>query len=218
MVMVSPFTIMANLQSRCSVCEAFLTDWLSMPLSPNEPEILKWKTISRNAPEIARQLFRLYAKIPLPHRVYIEHMQERKVQDCFYTLGVKKLIKQRVDGEHLLRAIEAFSGREEIEILNTMLEDMCSVKKEIVREWIGHWVIQLWDALHNVHNEHRKLTSPSNVGAAHGMCIHRPKDGVVRMIPPSYRISSHSLLGISVRFPSVKEEEKLSEPYDPYGL
>jgi len=200
----------------CQVCEGFLTDWLQLPLAANEPAILRWKTIHDNAPQIARQLFRIYAKIPYSYRPYIMQAQTQKLRANIYSVGIRTLLNERADGEYLLQSIEIFVGKEELEFLKSMLEDICTVKKGVVRQWMGEWMIKLWENLHNVHMEHRKLVGASYTGPAHGMCAHRADLSPVR---PIYKTSIHSLLGISeeVLLKKIAEAE-LAVSSDPYEV
>ena len=203
----------SKINTRCQTCEGFLTDWLQLPLAANEPAILRWKTIRDNAPEIARQIFRIYTKIPASYRPFIVMTQSNKFRANVYSLGISKMVSEMADGEYLLQSIEFYVGKEELEILKTMLEDLCTVKKGVVRKWMGQWMIKTWDILQSVHMEHRKLAGASYTGPAHGMCAHKASTG---SILPVYKTSIHSLLGISEE--ALLKKVALEEMYDLYDL
>ena len=198
----------------CNTCQNFITDWLRLPVNNYETSLLRQKTIDAHAPMIAKQLFRIHAKIPTLYRCYIESMQVRKFDSNLYKVGFEGHVSQGADGEFLLQAIEMFAGKEEIDILQTLLEDICTVKKGLIRMWIGQWLIKTWDNLNDVHQEHQKLKSVSYAGAAHGMFTFRKAtNGMMMAYPPTYRTSSRCLLGTSAKALLPKAESKDFDPY-----
>ena len=120
-------------------------------------------------------------------------------------MAFAQMIQEGADGECLLQALEMFTGKEEIEILQEMLEDRCTRKKGAARRWIGQAFVKLWDILHEIHMEHLGIIQTSNGGAAHGLRTCMRFQGKIVLCPPVYRASIHSLVEISGGFLLVKE-------------
>jgi len=219
----APRTSPMGTMTTCNICQNFITDWLRLPLNQYETTFLRQKTIHTHAPMLAKQFFRIYAKIPAWYRSYIECMQLRKFDT---NRNSAEFELQGADGEYLLQAIEGFAAKEEIAILQDLLEDICTVKKGVIRMWIGQWMVKIWDNLHDVHLEHQKLKSVSYAGAAHGMFTYRKAtNGMTMVYPPTYRTSNRSLLEISAKFLQPKAAQpKAAQPmqeeskdFDPYA-
>jgi len=212
------------MSTTCDICQGFIADWILLPLTEGEEEtaFIKPKALHAHAGEIARQLFAIYARIPHTYRGFIECGQVGYLRTLVYTYnrnnmsqrGWSQMIEEGADGECLLQALEMFTGKEEIDILQEMLEDWCTRKKGAARRWIGQAFVKLWDILHEIHREHLGIIRTSNGGAAHGLrkCIRF--QGNIVLCPPVYRSSIHSLVEISggfllVKEPAASEEEDL---------
>jgi hypothetical protein len=203
------------MSTTCEICQGFIADWILLPLTEGEEEtaFIKPKSLHAHAGEIARQLFAIYARIPHTYRGFIECGQVGYLRTLIYTYnrknmcqrGLSEMIEEGADGECLLQALEMFTGKEEIDILQEMLEDWCTRKKGAARRWIGQAFVKLWDILHEIHREHLGIIRTSNGGAAHGLrkCIRF--QGNIVLCPPVYRSSIHSLVEISGGFLLVKE-------------
>ena len=203
------------MSTSCDICQGFIADWILLPLTEGEEEtaFIKPKSLHAHAGEIARQLFAIYARIPHTYRGFIECGQIGYLRTLVYTYnrknmcqrGLSQMIEEGADGECLLQALEMFTGKEEIDILQEMLEDWCTRKKGAARRWIGQAFVKLWDILHEIHREHLGIIRTSNGGAAHGLrkCIRF--QGNIVLCPPVYRSSIHSLVEISGGFLLVKE-------------
>ena len=199
----------------CGICQGFIADWILLPLREGEGEtaFIKPKSLHPHAGEIARQLFAIYARIPHTYRAFIECGQVGYLRTLVYTynrnnmceMAFAQMIQEGADGECLLQALEMFTGKEEIEILQEMLEDRCTRKKGAARRWIGQAFVKLWDILHEIHMEHLGIIQTSNGGAAHGLRTCRQIQGKMYLCPPVYRASIHSLVEISGGFLLVKE-------------
>ena len=199
----------------CSICQGFIADWILLPLREGEGEtaFIKPKSLHPHAGEIARQLFAIYARIPHTYREFIECGQVGYLRTLVYTynrnnmceMAFAQMIEEGADGECLLQALEMFTGKEEIEILQEMLEDRCTRKKGAARRWIGQAFVKLWDILHEIHMEHLGIIQTSNGGAAHGLRSCMRFEGKMYLCPPIYRASIHSLVEISGGFLLVKE-------------
>ena len=203
------------MSTSCGVCQGFITDWILLPLTEGEDDkaFIKPKSLHAHASEIARQLFAIYARIPHTYRAFIECGQIGYLRTLVYTYnrnkmcesGFAQMIEEGADGECLLQALEMFTGKEEIEILQEMLEDLCTRKKGAARRWIGQAFVKLWDVLHEIHMEHLGIIRTSNGGAAHGLRTCMRFQGQIMLCPPIYRSSIHSLVEISGGFLLVKE-------------
>jgi hypothetical protein len=199
----------------CGICQGFIADWILLPLREGEGEtaFIKPKSLHPHAGEIARQLFAIYARIPHTYREFIEYGQVGYLRTLVYTynrnnmceMAFAQMIQEGADGECLLQALEMFTGKEEIEILQEMLEDRCTRKKGAARRWIGQAFVKLWDILHEIHMEHLGIIQTSNGGAAHGLRTCMRFQGKIVLCPPVYRASIHSLVEISGGFLLVKE-------------
>ena len=199
----------------CDICQGFIADWIQLPLAEGEGEtvFIKPNSLHAHASEIAKQLFAIYARIPHTYRGFIECGQVGYLRTLVYTYnrknmcqrGWSEMIEEGADGECLLQALEMFTGKEEIEILQEMLEDRCTRKKGAARRWIGQAFVKLWDILHEIHMEHSGAIKTSNGGAAHGLRRCMRFQGKTYLCPPVYRSSIHSLVEISGGFLLVKE-------------
>ena len=199
----------------CGICQGFIADWILLPLREGEGEtaFIKPKSLHPHAGEIARQLFAIYARIPHTYRAFIECGQVGYLRTLVYTynrnnmceMAFAQMIQEGADGECLLQALEMFTGKEEIDILQEILEDRCTRKKGAARRWIGQAFVKLWDILHEIHMEHLGIIQTSNGGAAHGLRTCRQIQGKMYLCPPVYRASIHSLVEISGGFLLVKE-------------
>jgi len=199
----------------CGICQGFIADWILLPLREGEGEtaFIKPKSLHPHAGEIARQLFAIYARIPHTYRAFIECGQVGYLRTLVYTynrnnmceMAFAQMIQEGADGECLLQALEMFTGKEEIDILQEILEDRCTRKKGAARLWIGQAFVKLWDVLHEIHMEHLGIIQTSNGGAAHGLrsCIRF--QGQTFLCPPIYRSSIHSLVEICGGFLLMKE-------------
>jgi len=204
-----------EMSTTCDICQGFIEDWILLPLAEGEEEttFIKPKSLHAHAGEIARQLFAIYARIPHTYRGFIECGQVGYLRTLVYTYnrnnmsqrGWSQMIEEGADGECLLQALEMFTGKEEIDILQEMLEDWCTRKKGAARRWIGQAFVKLWDILHEIHREHLGIIRTSNGGAAHGLRTCRQIQGNIVLCPPVYRSSIHSLVEISGGFLLVKE-------------
>jgi hypothetical protein len=205
----------------CGICQGFIADWILLPLREGEGEtaFIKPKSLHAHAGEIARQLFAIYARIPHTYREFIECGQVGYLRTLVYTynrnnmceMAFAQMIQEGADGECLLQALEMFTGKEEIEILQEMLEDRCTRKKGAARRWIGQAFVKLWDILHEIHMEHLGIIQTSNGGAAHGLRTCVRIQGKMYLCPPVYRASIHSLVEISGGFLLVKEPAASAE-------
>jgi hypothetical protein len=203
------------MSTSCGVCQGFIEDWILLPLTEGEGDkaFIKPKSLHAHASEIARQLFAIYARIPHMYRGFIECGQASNLRTRVYAYnrknmcesGFAQMIEEGADGECLLQALEMFTGKEEIEILQEMLEDLCTRKKGAARRWIGQAFVKLWDILHEIHMEHLGIIRTSNGGAAHGLRTCMRFQGQIMLCPPIYRSSIHSLVEISGGFLLVKE-------------
>jgi hypothetical protein len=203
------------MSTTCDICQGFIEDWILLPLAEGEEEttFIKPKSLHAHAGEIARQLFAIYARIPHTYRGFIECGQVGYLRTLVYTYnrnnmsqrGWSQMIEEGADGECLLQALEMFTGKEEIDILQEMLEDWCTRKKGAARRWIGQAFVKLWDILHEIHREHLGIIRTSNGGAAHGLRTCRQIQGKMYLCRPVYRSSIHSLVEISGGFLLVKE-------------
>lgn len=199
----------------CDICQGFIADWIQLPLTEGECEMafIKPKSLHAHAGEIAKQLFAIYARIPHTYRTFIECGQVGYLRTLIYTYNrnnmcesaFAQMIEEGADGECLLQALEMFTGKEEIEILQEMLEDRCTRKRGAARRWIGQAFVKLWDILHEIHMEHLGIIQTSNGGAAHGLRTCMRMEGKLYLCPPIYRSSIHSLVEISGGFLLVKE-------------
>ena len=199
----------------CGICQGFIADWILLPLREGEGEkaFIKPKSLHAHADEIAKQLFAIYARIPHTYRGFIECGQVGYLRTLIYTYNQNnmcekafaQMIEEGADGECLLQAFEMFTGKEEIDILQEMLEDRCTRKKGAARRWIGQAFVKLWDILHEIHMEHLGIIQTSNGGAAHGLRTCMRMEGKIYLCPPIYRSSIHSLVEISGGFLLVKE-------------
>ena len=199
----------------CGICQGFIADWILLPLREGEGEtaFIKPKSLHPHAGEIARQLFAIYARIPHTYREFIECGQVGYLRTLVYTynrnnmceMAFAQMIQEGADGECLLQALEMFTGKEEIEILQEMLEERCTRKKGAARRWIGQAFVKLWDILHEIHMEHLGIIQTTNGGAAHGLRTCMRFEGKMYLCPPVYRASIHSLVEISGGFLLVKE-------------
>jgi hypothetical protein len=203
------------MSTSCGVCQGFIEDWILLPLTEGEEDkaFIKPKSLHTHASKIARQLFAIYARIPHTYRGFIECGQVGYLRTLVYTYnrknmcqsGFAQMIEEGADGECLLQALEMFTGKEEIEILQEMLEDLCTRKKGAARRWIGQAFVKLWDILHEIHMEHLGIIRTSNGGAAHGLRSCMRFQGQIMLCQPVYRSSIHSLVEISGGFLLVKE-------------
>lgn len=203
------------MSTSCGVCQGFITDWILLPLTEGEGDkaFIKPKSLHAHASEIARQLFAIYARIPHTYRAFIECGQIGYLRTLVYAYnrknmcesGFAQMIEEGADGECLLQALEMFTGKEEIEILQEMLEDLCTRKKGAARRWIGQAFVKLWDVLHEIHMEHLGIIHTTSGGAAHGLRSCMRFQGQIMLCPPIYRSSIHSLVEISGGFLLVKE-------------
>jgi hypothetical protein len=201
------------MSTTCGVCQGFIEDWILLPLTEEEIAFIKPKSLHAHASEIARQLFAIYARIPHTYRGFIECGQVGYLRTLVYTYnrknmresGLAQMIEEGADGECLLQALEMFTGKEEIEILQEMLEDRCTRKKGAARRWIGQAFVKLWEILHEIHMEHLGIIRTSNGGAAHGLRSCMRFQGQIVLCPPIYKTSIHSLVEISGGFLLVKE-------------
>jgi len=203
------------MSTTCGVCQGFIEDWILLPLTEGERDkaFINPKSLHAHASEIARQLFAIYARIPHTYRAFIECGQVGYLRTLVYTYnrnnmresGLAQMIEEGADGECLLQALEMFSGKEEIDILQEMLEDRCTRKKGAARRWIGQAFVKLWDILHEIHMEHLGIIRTSNGGAAHGLRTCMRFQGQIVLCPPIYKTSIHSLVEISGGFLLVKE-------------
>ena len=199
----------------CDICQGFIVDWIQLPLAEGEGEkaFIKPKSLHAHADEIAKQLFAIYARIPLTYLGFIECGLVGYLRTLIYTYNrnnmcekaFAQMIEEGADGECLLQAFEMFTGKEEIDILQEMLEDRCTRKKGAARRWIGQAFVKLWDILHEIHMEHLGIIQTSNGGAAHGLRTCMRMEGKIYLCPPIYRSSIHSLVEISGGFLLVKE-------------
>ena len=199
----------------CGICQGFIEDWILLPLREGEGEtaFIKPKSLHAHAGEIARQLFAIYARIPHTYREFIECGQVGYLRTLVYTynrnnmceMAFAQMIQEGADGECLLQALEMFTGKEEIDILQEMLEERCTRKKGAARRWIGQAFVKLWDILHEIHMEHLGIIQTSNGGAAHGLRTCMRFEGKMYLCPPVYRASIQSLVEISGGFLLVKE-------------
>ena len=180
---------------------------------------IKPKSLHAHAGEIAKQLFAIYARIPHTYRTFIECGQVGYLRTLIYTYNrnnmcesaFAQMIEEGADGECLLQALEMFTGKEEIDILQEMLEDRCTRKRGAARRWIGQAFVKLWDILHEIHMEHLGIIQTSNGGAAHGLRTCMRMEGKIYLCPPIYRSSIHSLVEISGGFLLVKEPVAAAE-------
>ena len=197
----------------CDICQGFIADWIQLPFAEGEKAFIKPKSLHAHAGEIAKQLFAIYARIPHTYRTFIECGQVGYLRTLIYTYNLNnmresafaQMIEEGADGECLLQALEIFTGKEEIDILQEMLEDRCTRKKGAARRWIGQAFVKLWDILHEIHMEHLGIIQTSNGGAAHGLRTCMRMEGKIYLCPPIYRSSIHSLVEISGGFLLMKE-------------
>ena len=169
----------------CHICLGCVVDWLRLPLIPEDAlfAIVHQKSLARKADRLAREIYRILA------RIGIKHVDRTLIEFAF---------KNRTDGMtslHLLKCemvdcVKELMGDWIVSELTDILEDNAIVKPGLVNEWIGHWIIALWDSLPDIHAEHTKQKPSTGGGPAMGMRSFTPAPRPVRKapVPPLLKI------------------------------
>ena len=154
---------------KCAICQDVLSEWLSLPLLPNEPFFnqMKWNKMPLVSKEVFSIFFRLLA-ITFPFDLIV---MTRMKDTC-----VKKYLQEynnpfELDWRCTYEALaQAPHFRREMSHLSAMLEDKAIIINEtIFKHWVGYWMEKILETLPNIHKEHCGIQSVTECGAAPGL-------------------------------------------------
>jgi hypothetical protein len=142
----------------CQVCIAFMTDWLRLPLTLNEPEYVKWTAVKRNSIKLATLFYETLSRLKESDRIII-HTEFDLYDVCDDTHA----------GTQLLRLMETVPN--ELSGLFAFIEDNVSINAPLNRLWLGLWLLRFWTTVFRLHKEHTYEINPSDCGSPPGMTL-----------------------------------------------
>ena len=193
----------STMQQNCNSCIGYLTDWLRYP--PDSAEgfngRVRWKAISRNAPQLAASLYNLMTRIPatgeymiqMRYNMAICRERSKRNRSLFgMSLTHDDIRSINIFGNiFIIQIIGDIIGTVEIDAIRAFLEDTaCIVKKGVVEEWLGFVMLTTWKFVREIHNEHTTGISAGCV-PYQSFKAHRPSIQIV----PKRRVFD-DLLGI----------------------
>ena len=140
----------------CQVCIAFMTDWLRLPLSLNEPEYVKWTAVKRNSIKIATLFHETLSRLKESDRLIIH--TEFDLYDVCDDIHA---------GTQLLRLVETVPN--ELPGLVAFIEDRIPCDLALIRPWLGLWLLRFWTTVFKLHKEHTAVIPVSECKAPPGM-------------------------------------------------
>lgn len=161
----------------CPICLGCVVDWFRLPLVAEDAvfPIVHQKALLRKADRLAREIYRILVRLTDVDRALIEFA-----------------FKNRTDGMtslHLLKCemvacVKELMGDWIVSEVTDILEDNAIVPIGLANEWIGHWIIALWETLPDIHAEHTKQKGATGGGPAMGMRSFVPPRPVKAPVPP----------------------------------
>jgi hypothetical protein len=162
-------------KSRCSYCEAFIEDWLNMPLQPGEYFYTKskWKKIQPFTKILAKYLCKIiHDLVPLENSLLESHIDayRNQIRSAVIPTDMQKehIPFQMVQTIEWMSVIEGFMDTrfiEEIEIMTDILQSNSIISNPIiVNEWIGCWITRVNTVIPSMHLEHTKQKTCSYTG------------------------------------------------------
>jgi len=184
---LKPCNTFINIHNGCDVCEGLIHDWLILPLVPGEKFAggIRPKALKRSAGDIAEILYRLIMNSGNCKKI---------IEDEFWIMIVSEAIKynenwledQQIPEEHLhafkeaekrlfTQVISRNETRYDMNALKSLVEDKGCLSRDVdVEDWLGLWIITLWEFIPTLHLEHQKLKPASGGGPAPGLRSFRP--------------------------------------------
>ena len=184
---LKPSNPFVNIHNHCHVCEGLIHDWLILPLVQGEPFAGKIRPIAlkRAAGDIAEILYRL-----IMNNIYCKEIIEGE----FWMMIVSEATKynenwledQKIPEEHLhafketekklfTQLILRNETRYDMDALKSLVEDKGCLNRDVnVEDWVGFWIMTLWEFIPTLHLEHQKLKPASGGGPAPGLRSFRP--------------------------------------------
>ena len=120
--------------------------------------------MKKNAGRLAKCLYSFHARIE-PMKIRI---------DCEYIVGVSNESCYNTCKDHILACIHKVAGDEELEYIQSVLEDEYIVLNGFAKEWIGYWIMNLWNLIGKIHLEHQKKKPAEGGGPAFGLRSFKP--------------------------------------------
>ena len=184
---LKPCNTIINIHNGCDVCEGLIHDWLNLPLVQGEPFAgkIRPKALKRSAGDIAEILYRLIMNSGDCKKI---------IEEEFWIMILSEATKynenwledQKIPEEHLHEFKEAEKKlftqvilrnetRYDIDALKSLVEDKGCLNRDVdVKDWVGFWIMTLWEFIPTLHLEHQKLKPASGGGPAPGLRSFRP--------------------------------------------
>ncbi len=166
---------MAINKNRCSYCEAFVEDWLSMPLQPGEYFYTKskWKRLKPFTKILAKYLCKLiHDLVPLEQYLLESNIDayRNQIRSAVIPTDMPKenIPFQMLQTIEWMCVIEGFMDSrfvEEIGIMTEILQNNSIISNPItIHEWIGCWLTRVNTIIPEMHLEHTKQKTCSYTG------------------------------------------------------
>ena len=141
--------------STCSVCRAFIVDWLRLPVAKEDPFYphMKWPIIWKAADQLADIFLRILSTLETNQKIALKFIFS------------KKNVEYTNMNRHLM--ILYYMNKDDIDYLVSVLEDLGSLRAN--REWIGYALKSLFFVLEEIHDEHTFMKPNRNTGPCLGL-------------------------------------------------
>ena len=142
----------------CQICISFMADWLSLPLSVNEPAYIKWTAVKRHAVELATLFHVTLSRLKESDRLII-HSE----------FDLYSISDDTHAGTQLLQLIESVPN--ELPGLIAFIEDHCAIRASTNRLWLGIWLLRFWTTVFKLHKEHTDLIDVDECRSPPGLSV-----------------------------------------------
>ena len=174
---LKPSNPFLNIPHGCNVCQALIHDWLILPLVKEEKFAgkIRPRALKRSAGDIAEILYRLIMNdisckeiiqlefeimIILEARKYNENWLEDQIIPEENIHAFKEAEKKL-----FLEVISDNETRYDMDALKSLVEDKGCLNRDVdVEDWVGFWIMTLWNFIPTLHLEHQKLKPASGGG------------------------------------------------------
>lgn len=162
-------------KSRCSMCDAFIEDWLDTPLQPGEYFYTKskWKRLKPFTKILAKYLCKIiHDLVPLEQYLLESNIDvyRNQIRSTVIPTDMPKenIPFQMIQTIEWMSVIEGFMDtrfHEEIEIMTEILHSNSIISNPvIIHEWIGCWITRVNTIIPSMHLEHTKQKPCSYTG------------------------------------------------------
>lgn len=221
---LTPTPLFVNIRNGCDVCEGHIYDWLTLPLAPEEEfcKKIRPRALKRCARGIAQILFRIIHT----YKEYRQHIESEycvKLVEEANKYNSNWFQDRKIPAEHyqkfkqaerkfFLHALQKYETCSDSNALRAFVEDTNCLKRGVdIEEWLGAWIIILWEFIPPLHLEHQKLKPATGGGPAPGLRSFTPPPRPPQLrLPPIVNIPS---VPSSPSDPSLQVNFELDELY-----